>query len=100
MARAGPTREVKTINRDKILVMIVFRSIIAGLGFVLITVIAVPIAICTYLSRGTSDSEFIGFDVTRAAKAPEVWLILSLAFSVGFFLQYRHLKSKVRKNSN
>jgi hypothetical protein len=78
--------------------MIIARSIIAGLGFVLITVITVPIVICTYLSRSTTNSTVIGVDVS-IVKSPKVWLPLTLVFAIGFLLRYWHLKSKMAKKS-
>jgi uncharacterized BrkB/YihY/UPF0761 family membrane protein len=80
--------------------MIIVRSIIAGVGLVLVTVIVVPIVVCVYLRQTSPDEITVGFDPVMAARSPEVWLVLSSVFAVGFLLRYRCLKSKIAKNSN
>ena len=74
--------------------MIIARSIIAGLGFVLITATAVPIITCVYLSATAHDQGTIGFDVVSMAKLPVVWIILGGAFAIGFCLRHLRLQAK------
>ena len=76
--------------------MLIVRSIIAGIGSVLIVAVLLPIGAYFYITMATSN-EAIGFDPIAAVKSPLVWTILTAVFALGFYLRYRQLRSKSGK---
>jgi hypothetical protein len=77
--------------------MILRKSILAGLLSVLIAAIVLPMVVCCYLTwrlpPDRTGEVAIGFDPVAAAKSPLSWIKVVVVFTIGFYLQYRRLKS-------
>jgi hypothetical protein len=77
--------------------MILRKSILAGLLFVVIAAIVLPMVVCCYLTwrlpPDRTGEVAIGFEPVAAARSPASWITVVVVFSLGFYLEYRRLKS-------
>lgn len=78
--------------------MIILKSLAAGLLAVLavamvITVLAI-VALLVLSARNRVEDTVIGWDPVAFGRAPLLWIIVLLAFAIGFYWQYRRLAGR------
>ena len=78
--------------------MIYLRSLAMGLLFVILAAILFPVGVCVILLPRAEKGETIGFDPVSIAKSyPPIWAIAGLLFALGFFWEFRRMKSRQPK---
>ena len=78
--------------------MIILKSLAAGLLAVLATAIVIAIsaivALLVLSARNHSDDTSIGWDPIAFGRVPLPWIIILLAFAIGFYWRYHRLTGR------